>query len=353
MTHSLPVVLDCNIFGLQRYGGISNYWGRLINYLRFEPDVMVELVLPNKIKYQDFDRCWISDLNFRREILHPLLTRYLRSNLKKQAKVFHTPYYRLPGKLVEKYVVSLHDFTYERMESGLRKFVHNKQKFQSIRMADEIICFSESTKRDVLEFCPWVDNLKLHVVPHGVDHEIFYPEPSSAKDSGNSQMVLFVGQRTGYKRFDIAIDAIRGCPSLSLGIVGPPLNNSEKIFLQEQLGYRWLEFGPIPTPKLRMLYSSSYALIFPSDYEGFGLPILEAMACGCPVVAANLSSFPDVGGDVALYARGQCGEAYVDQLNSLKLDGTYRQLIIDNGIQWASKFQWNNALKKTKEIYFT
>jgi glycosyltransferase involved in cell wall biosynthesis len=116
------------------------------------------------------------------------------------------------------------------------------------------------------------------------------------------------------------------------------------------LGNRWQEFGPVSTSDLRRLYSSVFAFIFPSDYEGFGLPILEAMACGCPVVAAALSSLPEVGGTAAHYADSQTGESYASALRTLN-SGAVREEAVRRGIKRVAQFDWFQTLQKTKAVY--
>jgi mannosyltransferase len=121
--------------------------------------------------------------------------------------------------------------------------------------------------------------------------------------------LLSVGQRDRYKRFDLALQAVHRQPGLSLGIVGPRLSEAERVALRSNLDLRWQEFGPVDQRTLRGLSPSAFAFVFPSDYGGFGMPLLETMACGCPVVAANNSSLPEVGRDGALYAIEQHADA--------------------------------------------
>jgi mannosyltransferase len=231
----------------------------------------------------------------------------------------------------------------------LARFVHTKQKLTSIQRADAVLCISESTRRDVIEFCPGVDTAKLHVTHLGVDGKSFYQEPANSL-AANDQTVLFVGQRGGYKRFDLAIEAVRESPRLTLGVVGPNLTDDERSRLRERLGTRWYEFGPVSTSDLRRLYSSAFAFIFPSDYEGFGLPILEAMACGCPVVAAALSSLPEVGGAAAHFVKKQSGESYASALRALD-SVAVREEAIRRGIERAAGFDWLQTLQKNKAVY--
>lgn len=350
MTNGHPITLDCIIFGLQRFGGISNYWAKLVEHVSVDPALAGSLVLPKNLTYRDFDAAWLQRMPVLRETLDARIGRYLPAPTA-GGGVFHTSYYRLPRQRVGKYVVSVYDFTYERYRSGLARFVHTKQKLASIRRADAVLCISESTRRDVIEFCPGVDPAKLHVVHLGVNKSTFFVD-SAERTENKEQMVLFVGHRGGYKRFDLAVEAIWQSPGLSLGVVGPTLTAEERRHLQTRLRSRWHEFGPVATTNLRRLYSSAFAFIFPSDYEGFGLPVLEAMACGCPVVAAAASSLPEVGGSAARYAASQTGEAYASALSALA-SASVHENAVRAGLLRAAEFDWEHTLTQTTAVYLS
>lgn len=346
------VHLDSIIFGLQSYGGISNYWAKLTDSVYEDSTFNKKFTFPSKINYKNFNNKWLLLQDLEIEYLNYKLSRYLKANISNSEETFHTSYYRLPSLHVKKYIVTVYDFTYEYFRKGIPRKIHSYQKLASIKLADIVICISESTRRDLVEFCPNIDPSKLYVVPLGLDQDEFFPDVSIAElcTNAHESMVLFVGQRGGYKCFDIAVDAIRASPKLILGVVGPHLSNSEKIFLKSQLGIRWVEFGPVSTRTLRRLYSTAFAFIFPSNYEGFGLPILEAMACGCPVVAAGLSSLPEVGGSAAYYATSQSGDEYAWLLSSL-CNSELRKEVIRRGFQQASKFSWLHTTEATKKLY--
>lgn len=351
MTHERPILLDCIIFGLQHFGGISNYWARLVDHVSADRELDGNLILPKHLTYLDFNDSWLRYLTVSRETANARISRYLSVPALNSGGVFHTSYYRLPRQPVRKYVVTVYDFTYERYRTGLARFVHTKQKLASIARADVVICISESTRRDVIEFCPGVDPAKLHVVHLGVDKGTFFVD-SAERTERTEQMVLFVGHRGGYKRFDLAVEAVRQSPGLSLGVVGPRLTAGDRMHLQKRLGSRWQEFGPVPTSDLRRLYSSAFAFIFPSDYEGFGLPVLEAMACGCPVVAAAASSLPEVGGSAASYAATQTGEAYASALSALTSASVYENSV-RAGLLRAAEFDWEHFLTQTTSLYLS
>lgn len=350
MTTKIPVVLDCNIFGLQRFGGVSNYWAQMLSHACSCPLLACRLVLPKKMRYADFDASWTVASLVTREKLPSMVSRYLRAGSIAASDIFHTPYYRLPAGKVSKYLTTVHDFTYERYRTGLARRVHTVQKLASIRRADTVICVSEATRQDVLEFCPRIDPSRLLVVHLGVNPHDFYGGNVADTAADLRATVLYVGQRDAYKRFDLAIEAVRACPRLSLGIAGPALLESERTLLQSRLGSRWRAYDHVSLAELRRLYASCFAFIFPSDYEGFGLPVLEAMACGCPVVSSARSSLPEVGGSAALYATAQQGDAYAILLDSLEVS-TRRDTAVHAGHARAMAFSWSRTFESTLSAY--
>lgn len=351
MTNKRLVTLDCNIYGLQQYGGISNYLSVLLSFISHDHELIAELVLPQNISYKAFDSNWLKICKVVYEFMPPKISQYFCASPLTVGDTFHSPYYRLPGRGVSNYIVTVYDFTYERFRKGLPRLIHTYVKARSISRADNLICISEATKSDLLEFFPWVDQSKIHVIYLGVDHKMYYPDKENFAGIDISNTVLFVGQRKGYKRFDLAIDAIRLCPNLTLGIVGPKLGSEEKKYLNQQLDSRWFEIGLIDSNHLRKLYSSAYALIFPSEYEGFGLPILEAMACGCPVIASQIPVFKEIGADCAMYSLEQNSASYSNLLVLLEYGMPCRDKVIKNGLIRAKKYQWEDMYQKTKALY--
>ena len=344
------LTLDCIVFGLQRVGGISNYWIKLIEHAMSSPRLNTRLLMPKRALGTGLPAVCNGGPDTWRESAPARFTRYVGARVLPGTDLFHTSYYRVPRSNRAAYLVSAYDFTYERYRTGLARLVHSRQKLASIRRADAVLCISESTRSDLLEFCPTVDPASVHVTHLGVDHQAFFPQAPLIE--GMDDVLLFVGQRDGYKRFDLAMQTVRRQPGLRLGIVGPRLSEAERDALRNNLGSRWQEFGPVDQPTLRGLYSSAFAFVFPSDYEGFGLPVLEAMACGCPVVAANNSSLPEVGGDAALYAIEQHADAYAQQLARLE-DAALRKSMVGSGLARAAEFTWSKTFEQTLDVYLS
>jgi len=188
--------------------------------------------------------------------------------------LFHSSYYRTSGDKMAKNITTVHDFTYEYHMKGIQQKIHSWQKFSAIRKAAAIVCVSESTKRDVLKFLPDVDESKLHVIYNGVSEE--YKRIENSHYSSLGEFVLFVGSRVSYKNFDFLVEAMIGV-RMKLVIVGGKLTDFEKNMLDNKLGKdRYIEFSNISNEELNKIYNAAYCLVYPSSYEGFGIPVLEA-----------------------------------------------------------------------------
>ena len=341
-----PLVLDGIIFGLQRMGGISNQWTYLVEALnQLDGGNRPQLLLPRNV--QSTSRPEFTGLEIRAQKIPNRIARYLPVFGVDSDSIFHTSYYRVPAKGVRRYLASVYDFTYERYASGLAREVHHSQKKSSILSADMAVCISESTRCDLLNYFPTVDPSRTAVVPLGVDRSRFYPD---AGHYSGRPFALFVGSRVPYKRFDLLVDALAITPGLDLRVVGPPLQPAEIAELNRRVQGRWIEHASVGVGELRRLYSDAFAFVFPSDYEGFGLPILEAMACRCPVIAADRSSFPEVAGGAALYAERQEPAAYADKLEQLK-GSQLRERVVNDGEERVAAFDWDDTAKLTFDLY--
>jgi len=342
------VTFDSIIFGLQKYGGISNYWNKIIEYTHNSGEYRVQLLLPNEIMSKTFElqNYGNNEIQFENEI-STKISRYCTIK-NTDSEILHTSYYRVPHKPVSKFIVTVYDFIYERFRFGPANWVHRYQKNNAIRKADKIICISEFTRQDILKYCPNINPDKIYVIPLGVDRSIFYPDYSN--NVLQKMQIVFVGLRQGYKRFDLVVEALRNNKLFNLGIVGPPLRNNELKFITDALGSNWYYYGSVSDSGLREIYSNAHCFVFPSDYEGFGLPILEAMACGCPVVCSQAASLPEVGGNAAFYVTEQTPNAYLNAFIELK-SKILRDELTSLGSSRVLEYSWESTCTKTLNLY--
>ncbi|HCB1824074.1 glycosyltransferase [Citrobacter amalonaticus] len=261
--------------------------------------------------------------------------------------VFHSTYYRLPNSSKIPVVTTVHDFTYEKFVKGPAKWLHSWQKKRAIERSNIVICVSNNTAKDLVEYCS-IDPKCIRVIHNGVS-EAYYPLLDNNR--GNSNRVLFVGARGGYKNFGLAIDAVSSIENLELNIVGGGSLTTEELKLLESKlpkRYRWL--GRLSDEELNIAYNQSYALLYPSSYEGFGIPVIEAMRAGCPVIASNTSSIPEVAGDAAILVNSLSADSLRDALTQLTSRPRREQLISD-GFKQAEKFSWNRCFQETLAVY--
>ena len=345
------IFFDGIIFSLQKVGGISRYSTEILKRLNSERH------LSSAFKYDSNNIFSDSlDIEWRQESwVPPSVSRYLpfMSGLPPQS-LFHSSYYRVCLQKDVANVSTVHDFTYERYMHGFKRTIHSLQKRMAVEKSSGIICISNHTKKDLLHYFPSVNESRIRVVYNGVGDE-FYP----LLDEGNQYpqflnssrpFVLFVGDRSSYKNFDKAVRAIEKLPDMVLVVVGGKEFCSQENKMVAEIKDRVIKLKSVSSANLNRLYNHAHCLIYPSDYEGFGLPVLEAMKAGCPVIALDSSSIPEVAGDAAILLESADPELILTALQRL-FDRQVRQVLRERGFIQASKFSWQRCYQETLIAY--
>lgn len=353
----MKIFIDNVVFAWQKSGGISVVWYELLKRLLNTQE------LEGKLYFIDYAG---SEKNIFYRLLNipsALICKRISSKLfgvmkylpqifsnKGQHFIFHSTYYRICPDKKAINIVTVHDFTYEYFCSGLKRYIHSLTKNYALRNADHIICISNNTKKDLLKFVEGVDESKVHVIYNGVSDDFFKFASSADRYSIKEQPYLvYVGSRASYKNFELAVrtSALVG---MELMIVGDKLTEDECLVVDGYLRNNYKELGRIDNAKLNELYNKAFAFIYPSSYEGFGLPVIEAQKAGCPVLALDNSSITEIIGDKSQLVNEPKPEAFADQIYKLQQED-YRNVIVENGINNAKRFSWDETYRQYLLLY--
>ena len=278
---------------------------------------------------------------------------------KNNLDVFFSPTHYLPLFSVVPSVVSIFDLSYLKYPELFKK----KDLYQlkiwgrySIKRAKAVITISESSKNAIIEEYKLASD-KVHVVYPGIKELINNREINMTdlqkKYGIKKNFILFVGTIQPRKNIARMVEAISQIPELELIVVGKKgwqyegiLDSPRKFGVENRV--KFLEF--VPDEELSELYKNAICFVLPSLYEGFGLPILEAMKYGCPVVTSNTSSLPEAGGDAALYFDPEDSSDIAEKIKKLLSDDKLREDMIEKGYKQAKKFSWEKAAKETLHV---
>jgi len=356
----MNILLDNIIFSLQNAGGVSVVWQQHLQRLIADKSFECKLLEYDNAKLNFFRKQLTIDDNIiiSESSKFLFLKRYLNLSSKNDEKhLFHSSYYRIEkGKSVIN-VSTVHDFTYEYFVKGLAKKAHTLQKNIAINGSDGIICVSNSTKKDLLRFLPHIDESKIRVIYNGVDKNFRFLKSDDIiickHPFENYNYALYVGdRRSAYKNFDMAVNAcvLAKIPLLILG--GGQLTDMESHNLKSKLGVgNYSTLLGVSVEDLNYYYNKAYCLLYPSLYEGFGIPVLEAQLSGCPVIATNSSSIPEVIGNIFLAVENPTPQIISQKIKELRIDSNLRKETIELGFKKSKDFSWENTYNKTKEFY--
>ncbi|WP_143559673.1 glycosyltransferase family 4 protein [Sphingomonas dokdonensis] len=233
-------------------------------------------------------------------------------------------------------------------ERGPRAMLRRHLKRRALERADRIVCVSQSTRDYLGNLSPRLADRAI-VIPHGTSRLSDRPAPVDRE----RPFFLFVGRRDRYKNFAVLLHALallhRDAELVCFG-GGPLTTNEKEIIAQFDLTERIHQTGG-DDHLLAGHYRAACALLYPSRHEGFGLPLLEAMSLGCPVIAAPLTSLPEVGGDAALYADADDPQAWRDTMALLIDSEDVRNKAVNAGHARAGTFSWQATAQRHAALY--
>lgn len=357
----MRVALDEQIFTIQEYGGISRLFFELARQFESNPDLGVQVTpiqaaIINRYVLQDSELARTLQVTEAKGKYRALLKYLLRKNSRAGVDIVHNTFY-LPHGLIgyqgSKRIVTIHDMIPEMLPRTRRRLDFLTLKGKYIRDADHIICVSSATRGDLLRLYPNVQ-APITVVHHGVD-PIFTPEVPKLIDLPD-HYILFVGNRGQYKDADVLMRAFAHFsvefPETTLLFVGGGEFTSQERSLMKSLGISdRTQHRILPDAEMSSAYGNALFTVFPSRFEGFGLPALESMACGTPTILANATSLPEVGESAAEYFTPGNDSELLSVMLNLAHDNARRKELSALGITRAATFSWERCARETAEVY--
>jgi len=363
----MKVLYDHQIFTSQIYGGISRYFFELIKYFNNDDKIECELSL----KYSDnyylkklnslTHKTFLENYSFKGK--HRLLNILNKKVSKKYISkgdydIFHPTYYDpyfldYIGK--KPFVLTIYDMIHEiYSEMFSSKDKTSGRKKTLAQKATKIIAISENTKKDIIKFLGIGEN-KIEVIYLGNSFNID-KDDKTMNIMTPEKYILFVGSRRGYKNFELFIEAISPLLNndVKLNVVcggGGKFNDKEIEKLKNLKIKDKVFYYSGSDSVLAYLYQKAIAFVFPSLYEGFGIPILESFACGCPVICSGTSSLPEVAGDAAIYFDPTDKLSIQNSIHKVIYDDELKNNLISKGTERIKEFTWKKTAKKTKVLY--
>jgi len=360
----IRVQFDHQIFSLQKYGGISRYFANLQNYIDqsadFEQQNGVLFTTNYYLRQNGLIPLSIGSRIFKRQRkIYRWNKRYSVACLKFNSyDIFHPSYYDpyfLPINC-KPFVLTVHDMIHELFPENFDKNdVSASHKKACILRAKHIIAISNHTKKDLQRFFDIPDD-QITVIHHGIN---LAPVQYCTVSNLPKRYILYVGERAGYKNFKLLVEAFstiaKADPGLYLVLAGgSTLTIQENALLTDhKIKEVTLQITPSDN-ELNTIYKSAQCFVFPSLYEGFGLPVLEAFKNNCAVVLSDSSCFPEIAGkDAALYFDPHSVHSLILQLQLILYNPDKKADLIKHGREKLLEYSIERCVRKTLNTYKT
>jgi len=359
----MKILYDHQMFNRQKYGGITKYFCELIKHLPEGHSYLLGVLASDNQHLKD-------DFDFFKKFYFPIpqkesrIRGHLKSKLYKLNKLyskglissnkydlFHPTYFDPYFVNIAKkpYIVTVHDLIVFKFNNVQRKEEQMAEMTKIIRNARRIIAISENTKADLINI--------LNVAPERIDIVYHGFNKFHVKNNLNpyGRYILYVGARPGYKNFKNLAQAFKILVSddedLKLVCVGAPFSKEE---LEELKAMKILKntiaIG-VNEIRLNQLYSHALAFVYPTQYEGFGMSILEAFSNGCPVCLSNTSCLPEIAGEAGIYFDPLSPESIESAIRKTIYDPIFSKKMTEAGQKRLLNFSWNKCAEQTVQSY--
>lgn len=358
----MKIAFDHHIFSLENYGGISRYFKELLlelDKIGIDSHIFAPIYINRylkELKKSSLTGCFLNSIppGTGRFLVEPINKMIENKKIKNWGPdIIHQTYYsNSVKKLKIPRIVTVYDMIHEKYNNN-QNFIKN-YKLKTLVNADHLICISNNTKQDLLDIYPFLSN-KVDVVHLGYSNLLDRVDIFNKRNL--PPFILFVGQRNGYKNFENLIIAYSKSEKLinNFSIVafgGGYFSDNEKIRFKE-LGFGENKIIHISGDDsvLKSIYRSAVALVYPSKYEGFGLPPIEAMSESCPVICSNTSSIPEIVGDAAEIFNPYDIENMKNSIEKVVFSPIYSKYLIEKGLLRIKEFSWEKCAQETLNIY--
>ncbi len=363
----MKIVIDARFLSVPGMG-ITSYIEGLTNgiidskgHLNDEYVFLVPSGFERQNKNIKFETSNIPVVTMKQHLMMPFYLQRLKPD------VYHYPHFDLPFAYKTLSVITIHDLKYIKFpelfyrRSKEKSFIMRAVMKNSIKRSKKVITVSERTKYDIVNILK-VSPDKIEVIYESCDS--YFRVLSTSHNNVNVleklgiklPFILFVGMHRPHKNLCRLLEAFKHIKykNYSLVTVGRKYRDYDEPFeLIEKLGLknRVKHLSFVTKEVLLHLYNAATVFIFPSLYEGFGIPVLEAMACGTPVITSNISSLPEVAGNAAMLVNPYDVGSITDALNRILGDLSLQQRLREKGLKRAKEFSWSKAARETLKVY--